>query len=155
MNQEIVTPEAFLQHWLGHRRLTRQVIEAFPEDKLFTFAAAENMRPFGEMCSEILLMTEMQLDGLLTGKYQAPDWSSAPKTRAGLVAACDAQTERLRNELPKVDTAVYAQHPEHPWGKKSNWEFTIYNIDNEIHHRGQGYVYLRALGLEPPAFYAR
>ena len=28
-------------------------------------------------------------------------------------------------------------------------------IDNEIHHRGQGYVYLRALGIEPPAFYDR
>jgi uncharacterized damage-inducible protein DinB len=26
-------------------------------------------------------------------------------------------------------------------------------IDKEIHHRGQGYVYLRALGIEPPPFY--
>ena len=26
---------------------------------------------------------------------------------------------------------------------------------NEIHHRGQGYVYLRALGIEPPPFYER
>jgi uncharacterized damage-inducible protein DinB len=31
----------------------------------------------------------------------------------------------------------------------------LYFIDNEIHHRGQGYVYLRALGIEPPAFYER
>jgi uncharacterized damage-inducible protein DinB len=30
-----------------------------------------------------------------------------------------------------------------------------YWIDNEIHHRGQAYVYLRALGIEPPAFYDR
>jgi uncharacterized damage-inducible protein DinB len=28
-------------------------------------------------------------------------------------------------------------------------------IDNEIHHRGQGYVYLRALGIEPPPFCER
>ena len=27
----------------------------------------------------------------------------------------------------------------------------LYVIDNEIHHRGQGYVYLRALGIEPPS----
>jgi uncharacterized damage-inducible protein DinB len=26
---------------------------------------------------------------------------------------------------------------------------------NEIHHRGQGYVYLRTLGIEPPPFYER
>lgn len=31
----------------------------------------------------------------------------------------------------------------------------LYFIDNEIHHRAQGYVYLRALGVEPPAFYER
>jgi uncharacterized damage-inducible protein DinB len=30
-----------------------------------------------------------------------------------------------------------------------------YFMDNEIHHRAQGYVYLRALGIEPPAFYDR
>ena len=40
------------------------------------------------------------------------------------------------------------------------WEMTIYGlmfylIDNEIHHRGQGSVYLRSLGIEPPFFYAR
>ncbi|MGB4400232.1 MAG: DinB family protein [Daejeonella sp.] len=25
--------------------------------------------------------------------------------------------------------------------------------DNETHHRAQAYVYLRALGIEPPAFW--
>ena len=40
------------------------------------------------------------------------------------------------------------------------WEGPVYGlflywIDNEIHHRGQGYVYLRSLGIEPPAFYDR
>lgn len=29
----------------------------------------------------------------------------------------------------------------------------LYFIDNEIHHRGQGFVYLRSLGIEPPFFY--
>jgi uncharacterized damage-inducible protein DinB len=30
-----------------------------------------------------------------------------------------------------------------------------YAIENEIHHRGQAYVYLRALGIEPPSFWKR
>ena len=34
-------------------------------------------------------------------------------------------------------------------------DLVLYAIDNEIHHRGQGYVYLRALGIEPPPFYER
>lgn len=31
----------------------------------------------------------------------------------------------------------------------------LYFIDNEIHHRAQGTVYLRSLGIEPPAFWNR
>ena len=34
-------------------------------------------------------------------------------------------------------------------------DLILYVIDNEIHHRGQGYVYLRALGIEPPPFWER
>ncbi|MEO5602226.1 MAG: DinB family protein [Cyclobacteriaceae bacterium] len=31
----------------------------------------------------------------------------------------------------------------------------LYLIDNEIHHRAQGYVYLRSLGIRPPFFWDR
>ena len=34
-------------------------------------------------------------------------------------------------------------------------DLILYVIDNEVHHRGQGYVYLRAMGIEPPPFYER
>jgi uncharacterized damage-inducible protein DinB len=34
-------------------------------------------------------------------------------------------------------------------------DLILYVIDNAIHHRGQGYVYLRALGIAPPPFYER
>ncbi|NIP97073.1 MAG: damage-inducible protein DinB, partial [Gemmatimonadetes bacterium] len=36
----------------------------------------------------------------------------------------------------------------------AHWQ-VLYVVDNEIHHRGQGYVYLRSLGIEPPAFWER
>jgi uncharacterized damage-inducible protein DinB len=35
------------------------------------------------------------------------------------------------------------------------YDLLLYVIDNEVHHRGQGYVYLRALGITPPPFYER
>jgi uncharacterized damage-inducible protein DinB len=30
-------------------------------------------------------------------------------------------------------------------------EMILYGIDDEIHHRGRGYIYSRALRVEPPA----
>lgn len=41
---------ALLEHWQGHRRLTRRVIEAFPADRLFSYSIG-NMRPFGAMAN--------------------------------------------------------------------------------------------------------
>ncbi|WP_448635563.1 hypothetical protein [Pedobacter panaciterrae] len=40
-----INSNALLDHWQGHRRLTRRVIEAFPEDKLFNYSVG-GMRPF-------------------------------------------------------------------------------------------------------------
>ena len=36
----VLTLDALLAHWQGHRALTRRVIKAFPEDQLFSFTAA-------------------------------------------------------------------------------------------------------------------
>ena len=44
-----------------------------------------------------------------------------------------------------------------PFGRYTGvlYDLILYVIDNETHHRGQGYVYLRSLGIEPPPFYER
>ena len=47
-----ITPDALLAHWQGHRRLTRRVINAFPDDKLFSFSVG-GMRPFGALALEM------------------------------------------------------------------------------------------------------
>ncbi|WP_034355841.1 DinB family protein [Deinococcus phoenicis] len=152
----IVSPEQFLDHWQGHRRLTRRVIEAFPEDQLFTFTAAPPMRPFGELAWEIHQVSALTLTGLLTGDWSMPDWrGGVSQDRAELLRQWDELTARIGAELPQVDPAFFSQLHNLPWGEMSGWVAAIYNIDNEIHHRGQGYVYLRALGIEPPPFYER
>ncbi len=148
----ILSPAQFLEYWQGNRRLTRRVILAFPEDQLFGFSVG-GMRSFGMLAWEIHQVSEFTLKGMRTGDWAMPDWSTGtPQDRAELLKAWDELTARFETELPQVDTAFYSQMHALPWGEMSGWAAAIYNIDNEIHHRGQGYVYLRALGIEPPAF---
>jgi uncharacterized damage-inducible protein DinB len=40
-------------------------------------------------------------------------------------------------------------------GPQSHSDRLLYLLENEIHHRSQGYIYLRLLGFEPPLFYVR
>ena len=144
-----------LDHWQGHRRLTRRVIEAFPEDKLFTYSIG-GMRPVSAFVLEFLNMAVPIARGVATGTWGKWGEGDAPKTKADLLARWDAATEELNRIWPTITPNRFNE--EHnafgQWKGKGYWQI-LYAIDNEIHHRAQGYVYLRSLGVEPPAFYDR
>ena len=149
-----MTPEALLDHWQGHRRLTRRVIEAFSADQLFTFSVG-GMRPFGEMVLEFLAMTAPMVRGLRTGQWDKYVLAKLD-SRQAILARWDEDTALINDLWPKIDPAKFDEQMvafgEYPGTGSS---LMLYVIDNEIHHRGQGYVYLRALGIAPPAFYER
>lgn len=152
-----IAPEALLAHWEGHQRLTRRVIDAFPEDQLFSFVPAPPMRSFGELILEIIGMIEPTVRGLKTGEWDTYGDRGEPRSsKAELLAKWDETAQILHHgflQIPEhrffeVDTA-FGQ-----WTMPGA-NMVLYLVDNEIHHRAQGFVYLRLLGLEPPAFYER
>ncbi len=151
----VLTADLVLSQWQGHRRLTRRVIEAFPEDKLFSFSVG-GMRPFSELAMEFVKMAEPIVRGVATGKWAAFGSSAWPDTKAALLALWDKATEEIDAVWPTIPAHRFAE-VDKAFGQ---WENSgigtiLYAIDNEIHHRGKEYVYLRALGIDPPAFYDR
>ena len=75
-----LTAELVLAHWQGHRRLTRRMIEAFPEDKLFSFCVG-GMRPFSELAMEFIKMAAPIVRNVATGKWASFDWLSGINQR--------------------------------------------------------------------------
>jgi len=151
----VIDAETLLQNWQGHRRLTRRVIEAFPEDKLFHFSVG-GMRPFAEMAWEFIRMAVPIVEGVATGKWKEFNSGSKPASKAEILLLSDLQTAQLNELFPTIPAHRFSE-VDKAFGQ---WEMpgvaTIqYAIENEIHHRGQGYVYLRALGIEPPHFWER
>jgi uncharacterized damage-inducible protein DinB len=149
-----ISPDALLVHWQGHRRLTRKVIEAFPEDRLFTFSVG-GMRPFGALALEMLAMAVPMVQGAVSGDWKT-DVSRDPKPKLEILRLWDESTAQL-NGLWATIPASRFQETLTAFGQYPGLlhDLILYVIDNEIHHRGQGYVYLRALNIEPPAFYDR
>ena len=151
----VIPSDALLQHWQGHRRLTRHVIEAFPENQLFTFSLG-GMRPFGAMAMELIGIAAPMVSGIATDNWDRARDSGQSLSKADVLRLWDESTETIDRLWPQISperfqetaTAV-GQYP----GRV--YDLLLYAIDNEIHHRGQGYVYLRALGIEPPPFYDR
>ncbi len=150
----VITPGQFLKHWQGHRALTRRVIAAFPDDKLFSYTSG-GMRPFSELAMEFLGMGVPTLHGVITGEWKSFSMAKAT-TKAEILARWDDATAEINKLWPSIPPGRF-QETDKAFGQ---WDMTmhdllLYIVDNEIHHRGQGYVYLRELGIEPPPFYER
>ena len=150
----VITPEALLDHWQGHRRLTRRVIEAFPADQLFSFSVG-GMRSFAALALEMLGMAAPTVRGVVTGEWEQ---SAAGDIRSQeeILRLWDESTEQLNALWPWIPPKRFGE----TMTAFGQWtmpvhDLLLYVIDNEIHHRGQGYVYLRALGIEPPPFWER
>ena len=151
----VITPEALREHWQGHRKLTRKMIEAFPEKDLFNFTIG-GMRPFSELVMEFIGMAGPTLVGVVTKQWPSGEAGDKPQTKADLLKRWDESTAEIDRLWPTIPEGRF-QEVDKAFGQ---WEMPIhglllYIIDNEVHHRGQGYVYLRALGIEPPAFWDR
>jgi uncharacterized damage-inducible protein DinB len=153
-NATVLAPAALLTHWQGHRALTRRLIDVFPEDQLFSYSIG-GMRPFGALAGELLGMAVPIVKEIVGGASQA--FSDAkPGSKEEILAQWDASTAELNEWFAKIPDARFGETVT-IFGQYTGtvWSQLFYAIDNEIHHRGQGYVYLRALGIEPPPFWER
>ncbi len=152
----IISPEELLESWQGQRRLTKRVIEAFPEKELFEFSVG-GMRPFSEMVKEFLAIAVPGLTQIVNdGNVEFDDARSEWKTKQDLLNAWDKQTEEINTLWRQISQERFHEEVNLFGQYKFPAIHNIqYFIDNEIHHRGQGFVYLRALGIEPPFFWER
>jgi uncharacterized damage-inducible protein DinB len=156
----VMSISQFIDHWQGHRNLTRKIIEAYPDDQLFTYGIG-GMRTFAELVMEMIDLAGGSIIGVATGKWKNMDDMShvsgaKPTTKAELLKQWDEVTAQISEHGPQL-TAARLQEVEVAFGmyEAPNYSTLLYFIDNEIHHRGQGYVYLRSLGVTPPPFWER
>ena len=153
--------DAILKHWQGHRALTRKVIEAFPEDKLFNYSIG-GMRTFSEMVKEITAIGNTGLGDLFKDE---PTQIADLDHHSGKAFA--STTQEILDEWDKVTDKIntlWRRIPQQRFHETMTAfgayegitsDIILYWIDNEIHHRAQAYVYLRSLGIEPSAFWDR
>ncbi|MBB5397432.1 DinB family protein [Mucilaginibacter sp. AK015] len=157
----VITSQQLLSNWQEHRRLSRKVLAAFPEKELFEFSIG-GMRTYNLLAGEMIGLASGGINGVATGKWETTpqldyfNRDTQLKTKAELLEAWDEVTEQIDILWPQIPAGRFSE-TDKAFGMYENTitDSIRYFIDNEIHHRGQGYVYLRALGIEPPAFWDR
>lgn len=153
--QGIISKKELLAHWQGHRTLTRKTIERFPEEELFSFSIG-SMRTFADLVKELLSIAVPGLEGIVTDKIEKYTHDLPLNTKEALLARWDEDTPKINMLFEQIPVERFKEE----FNLFGEYKFPIieniqYFMDNEIHHRAQGYVYLRALGIEPPFFWDR
>ena len=153
---QFISSAQLLEHWQGHRNLTRRVIEMFPEKDLFEFSVG-SMRPFAKLAVELISIAGPALKGIVEGQMEEfSEEAFQPKTKEEILAKWDSETEVINQYFNQISEERFQE----TFNLFGQYEFPVYQnilyfVDNEVHHRGQGFVYLRALGIEPPFFWER
>lgn len=153
---EVITSQELFKHWMGHRHLTRRVIEAFPEKDFFNFSIG-GMRTPAALIGELLSIAGPGLKQIVGGGSEALNENfEFNNSKTKVLESWDKTDKEITTLWTKISNerfheriVTFGQY------EGSVWSSIFYFIDNEIHHRAQMYVYLRALGIEPPAFWDR
>jgi uncharacterized damage-inducible protein DinB len=153
---QLITADDLLKHLQGHRSLTRRTIEAFPEKEFFNHSIG-GMRTFAEMTMELLGIAGPGLQEIVSGKSVPLDEKvEHGNSKAKILALWDEATEQINTLWAEIAMERFQENILlFGMYEGTVWSSIFYFIDNEIHHRGQGFVYLRSLGIEPPFFYER
>jgi len=112
------------------------------------------MRPFSEMIKEFIGIWDYILAEALSEQHVPLfEQDKFPSTKTELLALRDQVLISLLSECQKIQD--YGQEISPYQMKFSMAQWILYIIENETHHRGQAYVYLRVLGIQPPFFWKR
>ncbi|HEX7077430.1 MAG TPA: DinB family protein [Candidatus Eisenbacteria bacterium] len=135
--------------------ITTRVIEAIPADKIGT-RPVRDMRTPTELVVHMAETMRGVVEGIVSGEIK--EYESSEKALCPTIQSRDDLAKLMRDAWAKANKAIGGLRPEQatamvksPWGMDfPGWVCVQIVFDEHLHHRGQLYAFLRALGVEPP-----
>ncbi|MGE5177191.1 MAG: DinB family protein [Hyphomicrobiales bacterium] len=135
--------------------ITRRLIEAIPADKIGSHPV-KDMRTPTELIVHMAETMRGVADGAASGTIK--DYEAGEKEIVAKVKSRDDLVRLMGDAWKHANKVVEGLKPEQmtnmvktPWGMDfPGWVCIQIIFDEHVHHRGQLYAYLRALGVAPP-----
>jgi uncharacterized damage-inducible protein DinB len=145
-----MTKDEILKYWGNVRKLTLRVFDKFPHDQ-FDFRPVVAVRSVAEQFDHILVNELFVRIGIMTEIWDlSPFKGERDLSRGALREKLYNENKKTLGLLRMLPEGRFIKSYNTPYGTISG-EAAIYEaIDEEIHHRGNLYTYLRLLGIEPP-----
>jgi len=143
----------FFNTWTDSFRITRETIEAFPEDQLGE-VIIPGLRPPGELFCHIFAHVNAVFNACVRRELLVEELHQIPPevdlgSRKDLVRYARRTMEGLLAHA-SVNVDVWKQEIHTPWGDVPMDSMCLESFGHEVHHRGQLAAMLRILGLDAP-----
>jgi uncharacterized damage-inducible protein DinB len=133
--------------------ITLRVIQAVPKDKI-DVRPVRDMRTPRELVAHMYETMRAVAVGSIKGQVitdEGAEKGTSLKTHADLVQFANDCWKEADKAIKSMTDAQATGMVKTPWGMDfPGWMCVQIVFDEHLHHRGQLYAYLRALGIEPP-----
>ena len=141
---------SLLRYWHNVRQLTIKLIDEFPADS-FDYRPAPEIMTVSQLFKHILGVEIYIRQGFLTDTWQDPEEISGNMfEKEMLKEKLKIENEKTMQLLSETPAGKFLKVRKTPFGNISGEILLQVAIDEEIHHRGNLYTYLRCLGGTPP-----
>ena len=141
---------AIIKYWRNVRALPLEVLDRFPESQM-SFRPAKSIRTAAEQFDHILAVELYIRKGLTENAWgPVPTPGLGISTKKGLLEKLTWEHEETGRVLRMLPESSFEGFYQTRFGRLSGEGIIYLGIDEEIHHRGNLYTYLRLMGIEPP-----
>jgi len=142
--------KSFLKYQQNVRKLTLKLLHEFPADS-FDYRPALEIMTVSQLFKHILQVEIYTRQGFLTGKWEVPEEPGSSMFEKEMLAdKLKIENEKTISLLSEAPEGKFIKIVKTPFGNLSGEILLQVGIDEEIHHRGNLYTYLRCLGKTPP-----
>ena len=146
----IMEKSNFLRYKNNVRQLTLRLIEEFQPDS-FDYRPAPEIMTVSQLFKHIIQVEIYIREGFLTDNWQVPDEPGSNMFVKDLLKdKLKLENEKTIKMLSDLPEGKFLRIRKTPLGRVSGEILLQVATDEEIHHRGNLYTYLRCLGKTPP-----
>ncbi|WP_439481469.1 DinB family protein [Cyclobacterium plantarum] len=145
------TMEEFMAKWENSRAFTLEAIETMPND-LLDYKPHESAMSFKEQITHIGGAMASICQGFLMGEEMGFDHKVEPQTKEQMSAFINQCYDYGKKTIASLSQEEMEEEIDSFAGKITRRQMVGLVDDHTTHHRGAAISYIRANGIQPPAF---
>jgi uncharacterized damage-inducible protein DinB len=153
--------QQMLKEWERAKAYTQEYLDAMPADK-YGFKAVDSIRSFAEQMlhlayANVSLVTVATGDSSLLNAVVKRDIEKLPtaQNKDSVVYFVNTSYDFVTNAIKNLDfnkiTEIITQRTQRGTRVETRLAWLLKAFEHQTHHRGQCTIYIRLLGIRPPA----